>query len=167
MPLENIARGLKRRCRAVLAVLIRLKILHFGAQNIELAQEIAAIAQRRARGELCSPTGRHDRIDQYRQGYGDRADLAGPRRQMTARAVAGHDDAFGIGAQPPSIGVRPAQGRDAIIQGSRVPVFRRASIVDVNDDALSRRAIGPHNPFIGLGSAQNPAAAVDVQHQRD
>ena len=108
-------------------------------------------------------------IDQQLRGEIDAGVAAGDgcgRCQIAAGAVAGDADARAIAAELGDARDDVARGGKAVLEGAGKARFRRAPIVDGDDDGAGLDGEQARLPVMGFEIAGDPAAAVEKHHGR-
>ena len=88
------------------------------------------------------------------------------KREIGAGGIARQHHAIRVDAQTPGLGADPADRRDAVVERRRKRVFGRHAVVDPDHRRIAVQRQQPHHAVVGVERAQDEAAAMEVDHQR-
>ena len=92
--------------------------------------------------------------------------LADDRGEVAAGRVAGDGEAARVGAEQRGVRVRPAGGGERVVGGGREASLGREAVADVEDDGARGVRERPADAVVRVDRAEQPAAAVEVDDER-
>src|SRR5258706_4344821 len=86
--------------------------------------------------------------------------------ERAAGGIARDCDAIAIDLQCVRFGPDPVEGRERVLNGERITVLRRETVVDRHDGPARARREAAADRIMRLHAADDEATAVEIQQQR-